>query len=286
MSLPETERRHPDSGELSSLGPLGVVELMDAAEVATFEAVGLARPQIAAAAERLAAVIRGGGRVVMLGAGTSGRIVAGDVSELSPTFGAAGAQFSALVAGGGLASSIASSEDDEQAPAARIAELALGPGDAAIGVAASGSTPFVLAGIAAAREHGAWTCGIANNSPSALLAAVDLGIHLATGPEILTGSTRLQAATAQKLALNRITTAAMVCSGHVLGNQMVEMRVSVRKLRGRAIRIVADLAGVPEHEAEARLERADWVIRRALDAAPGAGGATGQAGTPPAPHNP
>lgn len=265
MTLPATERVHPASRELGSLDPLGVIELMDAAEPVTLAAVARARSQISAAAERIGQVVDAGGRVAMLGAGTSGRIVAGEVSELAPTFGDVGERFEALVAGGGLAASIAVSEDDEEAPARRIAELSLGPGDAVVGVAASGTTPFVLAGIRAARVAGAWTCGIANNAPAALLDEADLGVHLATGPEILTGSTRLQAATAQKLALNRITTAAMVSTGRVSRNQMVDMRVSVEKLKARAIRIVADLAAVTESEAEARLARSDWVIRRALE---------------------
>ncbi len=266
MTLPTTEQLHPASRELGSLDPLGVIELMDAVEPATLAAVAGARSAIAVAAGRIGEIVDAGGRVAMLGAGTSGRIVAGEISELAPTFGDVGERFKALVAGGGLAVSIAVSEDDEEAPARRIAELALGRGDAVVGVAASGTTPFVLAGIRAARDAGAWTCGIANNAPSPLLGEVELAIHLATGPEILTGSTRLQAATAQKLALNRITTAAMVSAGRVSRNQMVDMRVSVEKLKRRAIRIVADLAAVTEAEAAARLARSDWVIRRAIEA--------------------
>jgi N-acetylmuramic acid 6-phosphate etherase len=260
VTLSATERL---SRDLASLDPLGVIELMDAVEPATLAAVTEARSRIAVAAERIGQVVGAGGRVAMLGAGTSGRIVAGEVSELAPTFGAVGERFEALVAGGGLASSITVSEDDEEAPARRIAELSLGPGDVVVGLAASGTTPFVLAGIRAARATGAWTCGIANNAPSPLLGEVDLGIYLATGPE--TGSTRLQAATAQKLALNRMTTAAMVSTGRVARNQMVDMRVSVDKLIGRAISIVAVLAAVTPAEAEARLARSDWVIRRALE---------------------
>lgn len=265
MTLPETERLHPASRHLGTLDALGVVELMDAVEPVTLAAVAAAGPSIAVAASRIGEVVDAGGRVAMLGAGTSGRIVAGEISELGPTFGDVGGQFQALVAGGGLAVSIAVSEDDVEVPVQRIAELELGPGDAVVGVAASGTTPFVLAGLKTASAAGAWTCSLANNAPSPLLDAADLGIHLATGPEILTGSTRLQAATAQKLALNRITTAAMASTGRVARNQMVDMRVSVEKLKGRAIRIVADLAEVTEAEAVTRLERADWVIRSALD---------------------
>jgi N-acetylmuramic acid 6-phosphate etherase len=265
VTVPATEQPHPDSRDLGSLDPLAVVELMDTVEPATLAAVAAARPAITAAAERVGAVAAAGGRVALLGAGTSGRIVAGEVSELAPTFGEIGGRFVALVAGGGLAASIAVSEDDEQAPAVALADLAVGRADAVIGVAASGTTPFVLAGLRAARAAGAWTCGIACNAPSPLLDDSELALHLATGPEVLTGSTRLQAATAQKLALNRITTAAMVLAGRVAGNQMVDMRVSVDKLRRRAIRIVADLAAVDEAEAADRLDRCDWVIRRALE---------------------
>lgn len=167
------------------------------------------------------------------------------------------------------AAAITTSEDDVAAAPRALAELGIGPGDAVIGVAASGTTPFVIAGIDAGNGAGAWTCAIANNPGTPVLQRAAHAIFLDTGPEVLTGSTRLQAATAQKLALNRITTAAMVRCGRVVENHMVDVVVTIDKLRDRAVRIVSDLCDVAPDAARARLERAGWSVRGAL-----AGGAS------------
>ncbi len=262
---PETERQNPRTARIADLGARAAIELIDAEEPRTLEAVAAVADQLAEAAERVADATVVGSRIVFLGAGTSGRVVAGEASEMRPTFGVDPKQFSAYVAGAGLRASITNSEDDDQAVPEKLAELALGPEDVVIGVAASGTTRFVTAGIEAAKARRSWTCGIANNPGTPLLELADLGICLRTGPEVVTGSTRMQAATAQKLALNRITTAAMIVAGRVVANQMVDMQVSVSKLRRRAVWIVADLADVAEEEAERRLEQADWQIRRAID---------------------
>jgi N-acetylmuramic acid 6-phosphate etherase len=144
--------------------------------------------------------------------------------------------------------------------------MRIGPGDAVIGLAASGTTPFVRAGVQAAARARAWTCGIAHNPGAPLLHDGELGILLDTGPEVLTGSTRLKAGTAQKLALNRITTAAMVLAGRVAGNHMIDLTGSTQKLQARAVRIVMDLGGLDESHARERLEAADWSVRAALQA--------------------
>jgi N-acetylmuramic acid 6-phosphate etherase len=133
-----------------------------------------------------------------------------------------------------------------------------------VGLAASGTTPFVRAGVRAAATAGAWTCGIAHNPGAPLLEDSELGILLDTGPEVLTGSTRLKAGTAQKLALNRITTAAMVLAGRVASNHMIDLTGSNQKLRARAVRIVMDLAGLVEPAATQRLEAVNWSVRDAL----------------------
>lgn len=264
-SLPPTERRNPRSTGLDGLTTLEVIELMDAEEPRTLQAVSAVAAQLAEVASLVCASVRGGGRILLAGAGTSGRIASGEAAELRATFGTGEGQFEAFSTGRGLLSSIATSEDDEKALPSKLSELEIGDGDGLIGLAASGTTPFVVAGICAARERGAWTCGIANNPQTAVVEEAELGVVLATGPEILTGSTRLQAATAQKLALNRITTAALVGAGRVVENEMVEMRVTVAKLERRAIRMVCDLAGVSPGEARARLLRSNWRIRDALD---------------------
>jgi N-acetylmuramic acid 6-phosphate etherase len=136
--------------------------------------------------------------------------------------------------------------------------------DVVIGIAASGRTPFVLGAVRFARQHGVWTCGIANNPGAPLIAEADLGILLDTGPEVLTGSTRLKAGTAQKMALNRISTAAMVLSGKVVSNLMVDVKATNEKLRARCVAIVCALNGVSEEEGRALLEANDWSIRAAL----------------------
>ncbi len=267
--LPPTERRNPRSRRLGDLSAAEVVALMDAEEVRSLEAVRAAAPVLSQAAERVAACFRGGGAIVLLGSGTSGRLAVQEVAELPPTFGVEPDRFRAFAAGGRSLgpAAIARSEDDVEAAPRALAELAIGPGDGVIGVAASGTTPFVLAGVVAARAAGAWTCGIACNPGTPLLAQAELGVLLDTGPEVLTGSTRLKAGTAQKLALNRITTAAMVRCGRVIENHMVDVVVTLDKLRERAVRIVADLGGCSPEQARARLEAHDWSVRAALGAA-------------------
>ena len=233
-----------------------------------------ATPLLALAAERIAAVFAGGGRTVFIGSGTSGRIALQEAAELPPTFGVDTGAFLVLAAGGPLMgpSAIARTEDDEQAAPQALSALGIGPGDAVIGLAASGTTPFVRAGVQAAARSGAWTCAIAHNPGAPLLADGELGILLDTGPEVLTGSTRLKAGTAQKLALNRITTAAMVLAGRVADNHMIDLTGSNAKLRARAIRIVMDLAGLDEPQAVRRLEDAGWSVRAALAAGRAASG--------------
>lgn len=267
--LPPTEQRNPRSMGLGALAVAEVVALMDDEEQRTLVAVRAAAPAIAVAAERVAACFSNGGRIVMLGSGTSGRIAVGEVAELPPTFGVDAQQFLALGAGGRSlgAAAITTSEDDVDAAPRALRELGIGPRDAVIGIAASGWTPFVLAGIDAAGAVDAWTCGIANNPGTALLERSAHAILLDTGPEVLCGSTRLQAGTAQKLALNRITTAAMVHCGRVIENHMVDVVVTLDKLRDRAVRIVGDLATVTPDAARALLETHGWSVRDALAAA-------------------
>jgi N-acetylmuramic acid 6-phosphate etherase len=247
-----------------------VVALMDAEEPVTLAAVRDASLTIAAAAEAVASAFLAGRTIVLLGAGTSGRIAIQEVAELAPTFGVEEGRFVALVAGGELTgpAAIAPIEDDVEVVASELRRRKIGNGDVAIGLAASGTTPFVLAGIRAAGIAGATTCGISSNARSQLLADADIAIYLPTGPELLTGSTRLKAGTAQKLALNRITTAAMVRAGRVVENHMVDVVVSFAKLEARAERIVADLTGLPPAEARAALIRNKWRIRDAIAESP------------------
>jgi len=264
--LPPTEQRNPASGRLGELPPARVAALMNAEEHRVLEAVENISPLIAITAGKVAAAFRGGGRTIFIGAGTSGWIALQEAAELPPTFGVAADRFAVLAAGGELmgAAAITRSEDDVRAAPAALQCLGAGSGDVIIALAASGTTPFVRAGVQAGVQADAWTCAISSNPGAPLLRDGDLGIFLDTGPEILTGSTRLKAGTAQKLVLNQITTAAMVVAGRVAENHMVELTGFNHKLRQRALRIVMDLARVDEDQARARLEQASWHVRDAL----------------------
>lgn len=261
-----TEDRNPRSADLDQLSVAEVVELMDVEEQRTLSAVAAAAGAIADAAEQVAHAVRSGGRVFLVGAGTSGRLAVQEVAELPPTFGVPDGQFVALVAGGpsGGPAVVAPSEDDTTLIREALAGSSFTSDDLLLGLAASGTTPFVLAAIDYACSVGAWTCGIANRPNTPLLTRADLGVLIDTGPEILTGSTRLKAGTAQKLVLNRITTAAMVAVGRVLSNHMVALRPANDKLRRRCIRIVEDLAAVSAVEAVELLDVSDWDIRTAV----------------------
>jgi N-acetylmuramic acid 6-phosphate etherase len=268
--VPPTEQRNPASRQLAQLDAFGVISLMTSEEHRVLAAIEQSGPQLALAAEAVASSFAAGGRTIFIGAGTSGRLALQEAAELPPTFGVPAASFIVLAAGGEATgpAAITRTEDDVEAAPAALARLPVGVADAVIGIAASGTTPFVLAGIEAAAEAGAWTCGICNNPGAPLLTQGRLGILLDTGPEVLTGSTRLKAGTAQKLALNRITTAAMVLAGRVVENHMVDMSGSNQKFRQRSVRIVADLTGAAPAAAERLLEAAGWSIRDAIGAAP------------------
>jgi N-acetylmuramic acid 6-phosphate etherase len=268
--LPRTEQRNPRSHGLGELPAAAVIAVMNREEHQVLAAIEQATPLLTRAAERVAAAFAAGGRTVFLGAGTSGRIALQEAAELPPTFGVPQESFTVMAAGGALMgpTAITRDEDDVLAAPNALSAMRIGPGDAVIGLAASGTTPFVRAGLQAAARARAWTCGIAHNPGAPLLRDGELGILLDTGPEVLTGSTRLKAGTAQKLALNRITTAAMVLAGRVAGNHMIDLTGSTQKLRARAVRIVMDLGGLDESPARQRLEAAGWSVRAALRSHP------------------
>lgn len=272
--LPRTEQRNPASSRLGELSAAAVVALMNKEEYQVLAAVEQAAPLLARAAEQVAGVFGAGGRTVFIGSGTSGRIALQEAAELPPTFGVPPDSFMVMAVGGALTgpAALTWNEDDVQAAPDALSRSRIGQGDAVIGLAASGTTPFVRAGLRAAGQAGAWTCGIANNPGAPLLADGAMGILLDTGPEVLTGSTRLKAGTAQKLALNRITTAAMVLAGRVAENHMIDLTGSNQKLRKRALRIVMELSGADEGEAEERLRHSGWSVRAALRHDPPAGG--------------
>lgn len=223
---------------------------------AALEAVRRALPDLERAATGIERCLAGGGRLIYLGAGTSGRLALQDAAELPPTFGFE--RTVALLAGGEGAGgqAVEDAEDDEEDARRRLRGLELTIGDAVVGIAASGSTPFTVAGLAFAHAQGAFTVGIANNAHTPLLSAGEVGVLLETPPEVLAGSTRLAAGTAQKVALNALSTAVLVRLGGAYGNLMVGMRPQNSKLRGRAARIVIEATGCAPAEADAALAAA------------------------------
>ncbi len=244
-----------------------IVRLMNEEEGVVLRALRAIEEPLAEAIDQAADAFQAGGRVIYVGAGTSGRVAAMDAAEMTPTFGIDPGRFIALIAGGPGAGTrpIENAEDDVHASVVELNRMKLRKIDIVIGIAASGTTPFVVSAVRHARQKGIWTCGIANNRNTPLLAAADLGILLDTGPEVLTGSTRLKAGTAQKLALNRISTGAMVRSGKVVENLMVDVKASNAKLKERCARIVTELTNATQDEAWELLERSGWNIRQVLD---------------------
>jgi N-acetylmuramic acid 6-phosphate etherase len=228
------------------------------------DAVGAARAQLVRAAEAIAERISQGGRLVYAGAGTSGRLALQDAAELPPTFGFD--RTVVLLAGGEMAGAKAreGAEDDVEAAAREIASADVGPLDAVLAIAASGRTPYTVAALERSGERGALTVGIANNRGTPLLAAARYPICLETGPEVLAGSTRLAAGTAQKVALNTLSTAVLVKLGGTYRNLMVGMAQSNDKLRRRAVAIVDQATGAGEERSRQALQSAGGSIRVAI----------------------
>jgi N-acetylmuramic acid 6-phosphate etherase len=244
-----------------------IVRLMNEEEYAAIHAMQAVEEKLAQAAERVAEAFQCGGRTIFVGSGTSARIAAMEAAEMPPTFGVDPDRFIALVSGGpqSIGVWVDDPEDDEHAAVSGLNQIGLTNKDIVIGLTASGRTPFAVAALRHANQKGVWTCGIANNKTGSLMREADHAIWLDTGPEVLTGSTRLKAATALKLALDRITTAAMVLSGKVIENLMVDVKAKNQKLKERCARIVRDLSSATLDEAYEVLEANDWTVRRALE---------------------
>lgn len=260
-----TEARHPASGELDQLSPLALVTLMSEVDAEAVPAVRAALPSIASAIEAVASRLRAGGRVIYVGAGTSGRLGMLDAAECPPTFGVGESMVQACMAGGDDAfrRAVEGVEDSADAGAADLKALAVGPPDAVVGIAASGRTPYVLGALAYARRAGALTVSVACVAGSEIGRGVEIAIEAVTGPEVLTGSTRLKAGTAQKMVLNMLSTGVMVQLGKVHGDLMVDVRPTNEKLRARAVGIVREVAGVDEDAACRALEASGWAVKPA-----------------------
>ena len=240
-----------------------LVELMNREDARVPVAVDTARPQIAAAIEAIVARLARGGRLIYVGAGSSGRIAALDAAECQSTF---STEVVAVVAGGLLATpaELAAAEDDLEGGAADLAALGIGPDDAVIGLSASGRTPYVLGAVEHAAAAGALTVGVACAQDSELARAVEYEVVVVVGPEVIAGSTRMKAGTAQKLVLNTISTVAMVRLGRTFGNLMVDVDATNEKLRGRARRIVALATGADDALVEEALSAANGDVKVAI----------------------
>lgn len=269
MQEPATEGRHPAARDLDFLPTRELVRRLVSAERETLAAVEAAAPRIAAAVDRIAARLARGGRLFYAGAGTSGRLGALDAAECPPTFGSAPEQVQALLAGGpaALLRAVEGAEDDREAGAAAVRAASLGPNDALLAIAASGRTPFCLGALEAARAAGALGLALSCVADAPLAQAAELAIELPVGPELLSGSTRLKAGTATKIALNALSTGVMVRLGRTYGDLMVDVQASNRKLRGRALRLLATLSGLEGEAAAAALAAAGGELKTAVVAA-------------------
>ena len=261
LSYLPTEAPNPATENLDRLSALELAQAMHAADRDALAAVERELPQIARAIEAIAARLEAGGRLFYLGAGTSGRLGVLDASECPPTYNTPPELVQGLIAGGDIAlrRSVERAEDDESQGRRDLEQLGFSAKDVLVGIAASGRTPYVLGGISYARELGALTIGLSCVPNSELATASELAITPATGPEVVTGSTRMKAGTATKLVLNMLSTGAMVRLGYVYGNLMVNVQPTNTKLRDRAARIIGTITGLDYSEASALLERAGSV---------------------------
>lgn len=262
-----TEQVNPHSADLDALSLEAAFDLMNREDRGIAEAVAAARPQIVAAVRRVAEALRGGGRLIYVGAGTSGRLGVLDAAECPPTFLSDPWQVQGIIAGGdeALKRSVEHAEDDSAAGAAEMDRLAVDGRDVALGIAAGGTTPFVHGALRRARERGAGTVFLACVPGEQAMDEADVSIRVLTGPEVLAGSTRLKAGIATKMVLNVISTLAMVQLGKVYGNLMVDVNaLGCAKLTDRAIRTTMRATGLPREEAAALLERASWHVKTAI----------------------
>lgn len=262
-----TEHRNPASERLDELPIVDAVRLMNQQDAAMVAAVGEQAAAIARAVELVAAAFKAGGRLVYFGAGTSGRLGVMDASECPPTFFTDPAMVVGVIAGGdkALTRSIEAVEDDRAAGAAEVERLGLSAKDVAFGIAAGGTTPFVHAALESAKAKGAATVFLSCTKREHIKCDADVFICVETGPEVLTGSTRLKAGTATKLVLNTVTTLAMVQIGKTFGNLMVDVdALKNAKLVDRGVRILGTLTGLGREEAMALLQRAEGKVKRAV----------------------
>ncbi|MFP5235548.1 MAG: N-acetylmuramic acid 6-phosphate etherase [Acidobacteriota bacterium] len=262
----KTERRNPKTENLDEMSALEIVTTMNREDSLVPRAIRRVLPQVARAVEVVVERLGSGGRLFYVGAGTSGRIGALDASECAPTFGIPPSTVQCVIAGGekALVRATESSEDSADQGRIDIAARKVGKKDVVVGIAASGYTPYTIGALKHARSKGAATIAVACNGGSDLASAAQISIEVDVGPEVLTGSSRLKAGTAQKMICNMISTAAMAKLGYVYSNLMINMRLKNRKLRERGLFILETLAEVDRETAQQALERANMDLSVAL----------------------
>ena len=261
-----TEQRNPNSMNVDSLSALEIVQLMNDEDKQVPLAIEKCLPQIAQAVECIVAAFQQGGRLVYIGAGTSGRLGVLDASECPPTFGVSPEMVKGIIAGGerALRHPIEGAEDSKAQAVVDLQTIQFSSKDVLVGIAASGRTPYVIGALEYAKSLGSVTVSISSNPNSAMANIVDIAIDTVVGPEVLTGSSRLKSGTAQKLVLNMLTTASMILMGKCYQNLMVDVQASNEKLKARAIRIVMQATDCDKALAEETLKQADQNAKLAI----------------------
>lgn len=266
LSTLSTEQRNPNTRNIDKLDTLSMLQLINDEDKKTAVAVEAELPNIAKAVDIITSKLKAGGRLLYIGAGTSGRLGVLDASECPPTFGVSPHMIQGLVAGGAkaLIYSIEGAEDNESRAISDLKERKFNPSDVLVGIAASGRTPYVVSALNYANSIGAVTIAISCVTNSQIAQIASIAITPITGAEVITGSTRLKAGTATKMILNMLTTATMIKLGKVYSNLMVDVQATNEKLKARAIRIVMEAVGCSEDEAVDSLEKSDWNAKSAI----------------------
>ena len=264
--LPITEQENPRTAEIARLSAEGIVRLMNAEDARVAGAVERVLPDVARAVDGIVARLGGGGRLFYVGTGTSGRLGVLDAAECPPTFGVAPELVQGIIAGGyeALYRATEASEDDAEAGARDLVARGVAARDAVVGIAASGRTPYTVGAVRHARALGAFTACVTCVPASPITRAVEVAIVPVVGPEVIAGSTRLKAGTAQKLVLNMLSTATMIRLGYVTGNRMTNLLPRNEKLKARSLRILRAETGLDEAHAQSALAAAGGDLRVAL----------------------
>lgn len=263
-----TEMRNPDTYGIGNMSSLDIIGIINNENQNVYNAIEAAKESIAAACDAVAVTIADGGKVYYIGSGTSGRLAVCDAAECPPTFGVAYDMFNGIIAGGEkcMFTAAENAEDNAEAAIRDLENKGFSAKDILIGISASGSAAYVMSAIEYAKNKGAKTVSIVNNPDTIMGNSADINICADTGPEVITGSTRMKAGTAQKIILNMISTTAMVKCGYVYENLMINLRPTNKKLRQRMIGITTEILGCPEEESESLLEENEWNIRKAINA--------------------